>query len=306
MDLFDDYNAAGGRVEGTVKTRNDGKEDTYFAQIITAASSFDQNADFIKYDHPQDPFLNKDARFQAWVLYPGAEFRGKTIIAQAGIWASGKDPVFYENKEVKVDGTTYYGLGAESVSDMCAFNEIGKGATANHAYFWNTCFGIRKFLDPNKALVYSSNPWCDIRYAEILLNYAEAYAESGHGDKATAKAALNDIRHRAAFTDAIEPTLENVLHERKVEFAFEGHESYTLYRRRAYLNTRGGNQYRKHTLLPVLDLRDGTPKYIFPRVNVYHGDVQFSATGLNTDQLDYYGSIQNATENRITVNPSQE
>ena len=41
-------------------------------------------------------------------------------------------------------------------------------------------------------------------------------------------------------------------------------------------------------------------------MNVYHGDVQFSATGLNTDQLDYYGSIQNATENRITVNPSQE
>ena len=306
VDLFDDYDAAGHRAEGIVKTRNDGKEDTYFAQIINAASSFDQNADFIKYDHPQDPFLNKDARFQAWVLYPGAEFRGKTIIAQAGIWASGKDPVFYENKAVKVDGTTYYGLGAESVSEMCAFNEIGKGATANHAYFWNTCFGIRKFLDPNKALVYSSNPWCDIRYAEILLNYAEAYAESGHGDKATAKAALNDIRHRAAFTDDIEPTLENVLHERKVEFAFEGHESYTLYRRRAYLNTRGGNQYRKHTLLPVLDLRDGTPKYIFPRVNVYHGDVQFSATGLNTDQLDYYGSIQNATENRITVNPSQE
>ena len=85
VDLFDDYNAAGGRVEGTVKTRNDGKEDTYFAQIITAASSFDQNADFIKYDPPQDPFLNKDARFQAWVLYPGAEFRGKTIIAQAGV-----------------------------------------------------------------------------------------------------------------------------------------------------------------------------------------------------------------------------
>ena len=29
-------------------------------------------------------------------------------------------------------------------------------------------------------------------------------------------------------------------------------------------------------------------------------------TAANTDQLDYYGSIQNATENRITVNPSQE
>ena len=306
VDLFDDYTASGARTDGTVKTREDGKEDVYFAQIVTAASSFDTGASFIKYDNPTEPFLNKDARFQAWVLYPGCQFRGQTIVAQGGIWLAGKDPVFYENNKYTVDGNDYYGLGASSEDKICAFLRIGTGATSNHAYFWNTCFGIRKFLDPNKAQVYSSNPWYDIRYAEILLNYAEAYAESGKGDAATAKKALNDIRHRAAFTDDIAPTVENVLHERRVEFAMEGHESYTLYRRRAYLSTRSGNQHRKHTLLPVLDLRDGTPKYIFPRVNVYHGDVQLSATGLNTDLLDYYGSIPNPSENNLTVNPSQE
>ena len=131
-------------------------------------------------------------------------------------------------------------------------------------------------------------------------------AESGKGDANKAKEALNDIRHRAAFTDDIELTLDNVLHERRVEFAFEGHESYTLYRRRAYLNNRSGVVYRKHTLLPVLDLRDGTPKYIFPRVNVYHGDVQFSSTGLNTEQLDYYDEIYDYNKNGLTPNPSQE
>ena len=41
-------------------------------------------------------------------------------------------------------------------------------------------------------------------------------------------------------------------------------------------------------------------------MNVYHGDVQLSATGLNTDLLDYYGSIPNPSENNLTVNPSQE
>ncbi|SKC55553.1 Starch-binding associating with outer membrane [Bacteroidales bacterium WCE2004] len=306
VDLFDNYTASGARADGTVKTRNDGKEDIYFAQIVTAASSFDKDADFIKYDSPDAPFLDKDARFQAWVLYPGCQFRGQTIVAQGGIWLDGKDPVFYENNKYTVNGNDYYGLGAGSEDKICAFMRIGTGATSNHAYFWNTCFGIRKFLDPNKALVYSSNPWYDIRYAEILLNYAEAFAESGKGSAATAKEALNAIRHRAAFTDDIEPTVENVLHERRVEFAMEGHESYTLYRRRAYLSTRSGNQHRKHTFLPVLDLRDGTPKYIFPRVNVYHGDVQLSATGLNTDLLDYYGSIPNPSENNLTVNPSQE
>ena len=110
----------------------------------------------------------------------------------------------------------------------------------------------------------------------------------------------------AAFTDDIEPTLDNVLHERRIEFAFEGHETYTLWRRREYLSTRSGGPYRKHTVVPVLDLRDGTPKYIFPRANAYWSDVQNSTTGVNTDLLDYYGAIPNYAENRLTVNPSQE
>ena len=306
IDLFDDYDANGHRVDGTVKTRNDGKEDIYFAQIHTTGSSFDKDADFIKYDHPQDPFLNKDARFQAWVLYPGAAFRGITIVAQGGIWVPGKNPEFYQNNSFKVNGTTYYELGAKDKENFSAFLDISKEGTSNHSYYWSTGYGLRKFLDVDKPLDKSTGPWCDIRYAEILLNYAEAYAESGKGTAAKAKQALNDIRHRAAFTDDIEPTLDNVLHERRVEFAFEGHESYTLWRRRAYFSTRTGTQCRKHTVLPVLDLRDGTKKYIFPRVNVYWGDVSNSTTGLNTDLLDYYGSINKYVENGLTPNPSQE
>ena len=306
VDLFDNYNAAGGRADGTVRTRNDGKEDIYFQQIATSATSFDKNADFIEYEHPQDPFLNKDARFQAWVLYPGSEFRGVTIVAQAGYWLPDGKLEFYQENSTKVGGVTYYELGAESQGGMSAFIDIGNSGTSNHSYFWTTGFGIRKFLDPNQPLDKSTNPWCDIRYAEILLNYAEAYAESGKGTAAKAKQYLNDIRHRAAFTDDIEPTLENVLHERQVEFAFEGHETYTLWRHRAYLSTRSGGPHRKHTMVNVLDLRDGTPKYIYARVNAYWSDVQNSTTGLNTDLLDYYGSIPNYAENQLTVNPSQE
>ena len=306
VDLFDNYNAAGGRADGTVRTRNDGKEDIYFQQIATSATSFDKNADFIEYDHPQDPFLNKDARFQAWVLYPGSEFRGVTIVAQAGYWLPDGKLEFYQENSTKVGGVTYYELGADNQNGMSAYIDIGNSGTSNHSYFWTTGFGLRKFLDPNQPLDKSTNPWCDLRYAEVLLNYAEAYAESGKGNAATAKKALNDIRHRAAFTDDIEPTLENVLHERQVEFAFEGHETYTLWRHRAYLSTRSGGPHRKHTVVNVLDLRDGTPKYIYARVNAYWSDVQNSTTGLNTDLLDYYGSIPNYAENRLTVNPSQE
>ena len=314
VDLFDDYDANGGRKDGTIKTRNDGKEDIFFAQIVNSASDFDVNADFIKYDNPADPFLNKDARFQAWVLYPGADFRSikPYIVAQGAAWIPGKTPEFYVDKEYTLtnaagESVTIHNLGGDE-PNISAFNRIGSSASTDHADFWNTCFGIRKFLDPNEALVYSSNPWCDIRYAEILLNYCEAWAESGHGNEATAKKLLNDIRHRAAFTDNIEPTLENILHERAVELALEGDQSYTLHRRREYLNNRSGYIARKHTLLPILDLRDGVdnPKYIFPRVNLYHGDVQFSSTGLNTNLLDYYGGIPNFTKNGLTRNPSDQ
>ena len=305
VDMYDDYDAAGHRVDGTVKTRHDGREDINFSQVINSASTFDKNADFIKYDNPQDPFLNKDARFQAWVLYPGADFRGLKIKAQGAVWTPSEEPVFYENKKYTYNGKDYYGLGSVNEVEISAFVRVGSTGTSNHSYFWSSCFGIRKFLDPNKALVYSQNPWYDIRYAEILLNYAEAYAESGHGNAATAKQALNDIRHRAAFTDDIEPTLENVLHERRVEFAFENQESYTLHRRREYLSTRTGD-HRKHTIVPILDLRDGNEKYIFPRVNLYHGDINISSTGLNTELVDYYGSIPNNVKNGLTPNPSQQ
>ena len=303
VDLFDNYSASGGRASGVVRTRNDGKEDIYFSVVISSNTTFDSFADFIKYNNPQDPFLNKDARFHAWVLYPGAEFRGITITAQGGIWRPGKTyPFFYDNSEFSFNGTTYYGLGGDE-DNISAFHHLGSIQPNNASRYWNCCCGIRKFLNPTEAITLSNTPWCDIRHAEILLNYAEAYAESGKGDAATAKKVLNDIRHRAAFTDNIEPTLENVIHERQVEFAFEGHESYTLHRRRAYLNTRSGQEYRKHTLAPVLDLRDGTPKYIFPRVDVFDGDAYYSLKGLDTGLLDYYAAIPGPT---LVVNPIQE
>ena len=306
VDEFDNYDASGGRADGTVRTRHDGEEDVYFAQITSSASTFNKNADFIAYTSPQEPFLQKDARFQAWVLYPGADFRGVTIVAQGGFWLPDGRLEFYKENSITIAGQTYYALGAETRDGMSAFFDIGNKGKSNHSYSWSTSFGIRKFLHPQIALDKSSNPWCDIRYAEILLNYAEAYAESYKGNYDKAKQALNDIRHRAAFTDDVAPTLENILHERQVEFAFEGHESYTLWRHRSYLSTGSGGPHRKHTLVPVLDLRNGMPKYIFPRANAYWSDVQNSADGVDTDPLDYYGPIPNDAAKYLTVNPCQE
>ena len=302
-DLFDNYNTAGGRSDGTVKTRYDGDEDEFFSEVFNSNSTFDGTVDFIKYERLEEPFLKKDARFQAWVLYPGAEFRGINILAQGGVWVAGEPaPGFYSNDPHQVNGTSYYGLGSGDKTQVSAFMDM----TKKQSCYWNCCFGLRKFLDPVEAPVSSAAPWYDIRYAEILLNYAEAYAESGKGEFSIAKKALNDIRHRAAFTDDIYPTLENILHERKVEFAFEGHESYTLHRRRSYLDARSGDDYRKHTLLPVLDLREGVHRYIFPRVNVFHGDKHLEHKNLDIDELDYYAAIPTSDAKTLVKNPIQD
>ena len=55
-----------------------------------------------------------------------------------------------------------------------------------------------------------------------------------------------------------------------------------------------------------IDLRGAEPKYIMPRVNVYHGDVDKSAAGLNVNLLDYYQGIPNRDKNGFTPNPSQQ
>lgn len=70
-----------------------------------------------------------------------------------------------------------------------------------------------------------------IRYAEVLLNYAEALVKLG--DAAGAGEALetiNLIAEKRGATPYTEATLENVLAERRKELAFEGHRSFDLLR----------------------------------------------------------------------------
>ncbi|MBO7640351.1 MAG: RagB/SusD family nutrient uptake outer membrane protein [Bacteroidales bacterium] len=307
VDAFDNYVDAKSnrsRAEGVVATRNDGKEDEYVTNLsLTTQTGFSVDTDYIKYDDPAEAFANKDARFQAHVVYPGSTFRGEKIIIQGGIIDDKGEATFYTQREVKVGDKSYYTFGAENDANFSGFYEM---TNTNAGNWYNTGFGIAKFLDPSQAQLYSTNPWPDVRYAEVLLTYAEAVAESGQGDKALAKQCLNDIRHRAAYTDDVELTVENVLHERRVELAFENDLSYTMLRRREFAFG-AANGLRKHALVPTLDLRGGDPKYILVRANVYHGDVYASTNGLYiSDYRSYYNGVSNWQKNEITPNPSQE
>jgi hypothetical protein len=146
----------------------------------------------------------------------------------------------------------------------------------------------------------STIPWIDFRLAEIYLNYAEAVVEngSGYGDRVKAQQYLNDIRHRAALIGNIPLTLENVKKERRVELALENHRMWDLVRWREF-HTIFSNRNKRHALLPILDLRESSPKYIFVRVNWVHDEM---GGGHTFQSSNYYQQIPNTNINKLVPN----
>ena len=311
VDEFDDYGPNNAGTVGTVKTVTSGNE-TYVVSLPGQKTGQDaiKGMNFIEYDTMDGPFQNKDARFKAYVIYPGIVFRSVPIIIQGGIWHAGGLSVYDDsNPKVTVGGTDYFGYGAVNETYYSGFYYRGH---TNDGSWYTTGFGIRKFLNPDKAVSESQNPWYDIRYTEILLNYCEAQVETGGTNAGKSKEYLNAIRRRAFFQDQRDATLSNVLHERRVELCFEEDYARTLYRRRAFFNrerdlSSNPNGGRKHALIPILDLRSGSPKYVFVRANHYDWDTDLRQSIASWNPLAYYSGVPNwNTTNKITPNPSQE
>ena len=311
VDEFDNYGPGYIGVDGTIATRTDGKEDVFFSTPSQdVGKSAIKSADFIKYASPADAFKDKDARFLAYVIYPWCTFRNTEIIIQGGMWKGDGTLYIYDdsNPSTEVGGKTYYGYGAINETYYSGFYYRGH---TNDGSWYTTGFGLRKFLNPTQSVSESQNPWYDIRYTEILLNYCEAQVELNGTNAGKSKEYLNKIRRRAFFQDERDANIDNVLHERMVELAFEDDYGSTLYRRRAYFNRERDlagqpNGGRKHALIPILDLRDGTPQYILVRANSYDWDTDRRPSTANFNNLSYYGAISNYSNNRIVRNPIQE
>ena len=305
-DKFDYYDVNRGAVDGTIATRNDGKEDEYFNSTTTRFPDEYKDIDYIEYSSIDEPFIKKDARFQAWVLYPDCNFRNQTIKIQGGMIKTDGSVVIWSEGEQEVGGTTYYSFGDQTGNVSGFFNYENKMSGSTYT----TGFGLRKFLNPTSFQKYNKSFWYDIRYAEILLDYAEAVVESNQGDKTKAAQYLNAIRKRAAFTDEVELTIENVLHQRELELAFEGDQLYTLHRRRAFYNKFSDPVIagQKHCLTPVLDLRSGSPKYIFVRSLHFAEDpfVGGKVSDYHTIAKNYYGRISDYSVNGYEPNPADE
>lgn len=142
------------------------------------------------------PYGELEPRFKATVLYRGATWKGKVMDCSV----NGKNGSFMAYREQPYS--------------------YGKTTTG---YF------LRKLLNEKHTDINgtkSTQPWVEIRYAEVLLNKAEAaYRLNKLGE---AQTAMNDVRARKNVnlpgkTSTGDAWFKDYRNERKVELAYEGH-----------------------------------------------------------------------------------
>lgn len=158
--------------------------------------------------NPQNPYINREPRFYQSIIYDGAPWQGDIIYTRIGgnnQRAGGSD----------ITTTGYYGrkLLDESI--------LGHTSLATSP---------------------SSSNWTIFRYAEVLLNYAEAQNEAV-GPDASVYNALLLVRQRAGlpnFPSGLSQSAmrTNIRRERRIELSFEEMRWYDI---RRWLITTGPN-----------------------------------------------------------------
>lgn len=320
LELFDGFARY---ADGTVK-------------VTTGTSN--TNGDYILYDKPMDFFKNAEPRLRAYVIFPGDMFKGKEIEIRAGVY-TGSTPVkplfkdysyanaetYYQHLDVYTQKPKTLYLSPKSENpEKVEFNGQTITASGANGPFYDqgesAMAGLygRKWLNPDPAFVAaegkSEQPFILMRYADVLLNAAEAAVElslagepspDGSDLLKVATDAVNEIRERAGATELTSNLTSSVegrntvRKERRKELAFEHKTKWDLRRWRvqhydgrdgfwgetrnkdAYSNN---SRYRFRGLYPFLSTQTG--KYFF--------DAHFQMVGLRTfeyNPIDYYFAI---------------
>jgi hypothetical protein len=163
------------------------------SQTVNPASGYD----------PQNPYTNRDPRFEASIIHDSSVYHGATF----AMWTS-------------QDGNTW---GFDS------YKQSGDNPRGSYV--------LRKFMPgddtPLSWQMTYTIPWPYFRLAEIYLNYAEAKFELG--DEATARQYVSMVRARVGMPpipgtvsgDALRQRIRN---ERRIELAFEAHRFFDIRR----------------------------------------------------------------------------
>ncbi|TDQ11584.1 RagB/SusD family nutrient uptake outer membrane protein [Pedobacter metabolipauper] len=197
--------------------------DNSFAPLASVSGS-----NPIYYTNLTDIFAGRDARLGGTVILPGTQFKGKNI----DIWAG-----YQLASGAIVTGTNFAEIKTNVLPGNTGAVQVvgGDGPLDGVEFSAQSGFYVRKFLDPaagsGQIGTRSEVRWIRYRFAEVYLNAAEAAFELNN----TAKAAgyLKEVRDRAGLTTALtagQITFDRIVHERRVELAFEGHQLWDMKR----------------------------------------------------------------------------
>ncbi|ACU60201.1 RagB/SusD family nutrient uptake outer membrane protein [Chitinophaga pinensis] len=158
---------------------------------------------------PQQPYVNREPRFYATIVYDGSTWQGYTFLSRVG-------------------GNNQIDLGSSSDISNTGYN--GK-KTLDESILGQTSLGI--YPGTSNYIFY--------RYAEVLLNYAEAQNEAT-GPDASVYSAINSVRRRAGLPALPAGMTQtemriNIRRERRIELAFEDKRWYDI--RRWDITTKG-------------------------------------------------------------------
>ena len=186
---------------------------------------------YIVYNKAIDIFAKKDPRFFATVLAPGSPWKGT---------------ILYVYGSKLVNGAETTGQGSSGIGPPEATS---------------TGFCMAKWSDPNPPRPIAGNSsevdkFC-IRYAEVLLDYAEAQLQLVNEPEA--RIYINQVRDRAGLPALSTVTMDDLRRERYVELAFEDNCYWDWKRWRiAHVNMNARNT---RGLWPIFD--EVNNKYVF-------------------------------------------
>ncbi|MDB5019274.1 MAG: Starch-binding associating with outer rane [Pedobacter sp.] len=298
VELFDGFPK---NLDGTIKT-------------------LDANGNYVLYNNTLDIFSSAEPRLRATVILPGDVMKGESIEIRRGIYTG--SPAGGIKKFVAENSTSNYpttNIVQSANANQTPYklpngqlmNPAGKsGVFTAEGTAAVSGFSIRKYLDPNMPTSevlenHSDQTWIELRYAEVLLNRAEAAFElnsSGLGGvnyQQQAFTDINQIRERAGAAlmgSPVDLTIDVIRKERRKEMGFENKIWWDLKRWRILDKEQNGKIYR--TLMPFYVADAG--KYILD-ARLDERNVRYTF-----DPRWYYEQIpagEIAKSNKIIQNP---
>jgi hypothetical protein len=331
-------------------------------------NGLDENGDYVVYDNCQQLWNGAEPRLRANLLLPGEVYKGLKLDVRSGLFNPGIDPAVAKfkkfsrddgavseaytswpaaesenlfrngtilrsqddprNQKDPVEYTTEAGEAVKVFKQGQDGPRFGSGGNISLTGFYG-----RKFLDLSKTLAQTNlhesyQTWVEIRYAEILLNRAEAAVELAQNGESTynsvnllqdAFECINNVRDRAganlltspdelstapgylkgtgigSFVEGPTRGLQLVRIERYKELAFESKIYWDLHR--WFTFDTQINQYRKRGLFPFMFCKgatvdaSGTPdgKYIYDSRATENGSDRLTFSVNN-----YYETIPDA------------